>query len=458
MGRLTWRFFAVIWLAQLAGILVIAGAVWLRHEAREAERIIDSSPPANFMVASAQATFAHGGPDALKDLLTEMRQDRFAVYAVNDAGVELLGRAIPAATLATARADADASGPVRRVRGGDGASLLLFVPETRGAGMHRPIGAPHDGGANSSPSHGRGSRSPLPVVPLLTAMLGSLVSAALLARYVARPIRQLRSAFDDVARGKLDPQLEQRMGSGPDELSRLGRDFDRMSARLRALMASERRLLHDVSHELRSPLARMEAAIALARQQPARAADMLERIERDSARMDVLIGELLTLSRLQSETMAAPAGEVQMDELLADIVDDANFEASLSQRTVSHRCAAMAPVAGSSELLHRAIENLVRNAIRHTAPESDIEIVAGMDGPSRVRIAVCDRGPGVPEDELDAIFQPFHRGANAASNDGHGLGLAIARRVVESHGGSIRAMNRQGGGLCVEVLLPARRA
>jgi two-component system OmpR family sensor kinase len=112
-------------------------------------------------------------------------------------------------------------------------------------------------------------------------------------------------------------------------------------------------------------------------------------------------------------------------------------------------------VRGSGELLHRAIENVVRNAIRHTSPGTAIEIDAGMVGAQQLRIRVCDCGPGVPEGELEAIFQPFYRGANAASNDGHGLGLAIARRVVESHGGTIRAANRSGGGLCVEVLLPA---
>jgi two-component system OmpR family sensor kinase len=447
MGRLTWKFFAFIWLAQMAGILGIAGAFWLHHQAGEAERALDFSTPAGLMVGAAQATLTHGGRQALQQFLGEMRGDRFAVFAVDDAGHEVLGRAVPAHLLATARADAAASGPVRQVRASDGAALLLFVPETRAA---RARGL--NGGRSRGPHAG-----PLPVVPMLAAMLGSLISAALLARYVARPMRQLRQAFDEVARGNLDPQLEQRMGHGQDELSRLGRDFDRMSARLQTLMEGERRLLHDVSHELRSPLARMQAAIALARQQPARAADMLERIDRDSGRMDVLIGELLTLSRLQSQTMAAPDGEVQMDELLAGIIDDANFEASLSGRTVSHHCEPMTTVRGSGELLHRAIENLVRNAIRHTAPDTEIDITAGMTPDHRVRIAVCDRGPGVPEAELEAIFQPFHRGAGVTSGDGHGLGLAIARRVVESHGGSIRAMNREGGGLCVEMLLPAQR-
>jgi two-component system OmpR family sensor kinase len=230
-----------------------------------------------------------------------------------------------------------------------------------------------------------------------------------------------------------------------------------MSAQLRMLMDGQRRLLHDVSHELRSPLARLQAAIGLAHQQPDKLAASLERIERESVRMDKLVGELLTLSRL--EAAAPPMSEnIVIQELLEEIVVDASFEAEQVGRRIVLAGSTEACVRGAPDLLWRAIENVVRNALKHSKDGGTVEVnVVRIHGSVQVR--VDDRGPGVAAADLGAIFKPFFRSEASRSNvDGHGLGLAIAERVVEAHGGSIGAANRDGGGLSVTITLPCTLA
>jgi signal transduction histidine kinase len=227
-----------------------------------------------------------------------------------------------------------------------------------------------------------------------------------------------------------------------------------MTGRLRALLEGQKNLLHDVSHELRSPLARLQAAIGLAHQQPDKAAASMERIERESVRMDKLVGELLTLSRLEAGAFDAPRQEFSIGELLDDIMQDASFEAATNGRQLVFGGNADAQLAGQPELLARAIENVVRNAIKHSPAGGKVEVETALEQ-SFIRIRVMDNGPGVEQEDLGKIFEPFYRGNSTAKDvDGHGLGLAIARQVVQQHGGRIAAANRAGGGLCVELALP----
>jgi signal transduction histidine kinase len=214
--------------------------------------------------------------------------------------------------------------------------------------------------------------------------------------------------------------------------------------------------LHDVSHELRSPLARLQAAIGLAHQQPEKMAASMERIERESVRMDKLVGELLTLARLEAGALNALTEDISMADLLGQIADDASFEAASQKRSVQLQGEADVLVVGQPDLLGRAIENVVRNAIKHSPVDGEVLLQAQADG-KRLHIRVLDQGPGVPEAELGKIFRPFFRSSDV-STDGHGLGLAIALHVVEAHHGSIKASNRSSsGGLCVEIVLPVAR-
>jgi two-component system OmpR family sensor kinase len=231
-----------------------------------------------------------------------------------------------------------------------------------------------------------------------------------------------------------------------------------MTERLQKLVASQQRLLHDVSHELRSPLARLHAAIGLARQSPERHDTMLERIEREAGRLDALVGELLALSRLEAGAAEGPAQPVAIAEMLEELAEDARFEARALGRDLVLSTPGDARgtlLSARPEWLQRAFENVVRNAIRHTGPGTAVEIALTYGRPGELVVSVADRGPGVAGDELETIFDPFQRGrASASSGDGHGLGLAIARRAITAHRGTISAANRPGGGLVVTVALP----
>ena len=293
----------------------------------------------------------------------------------------------------------------------------------------------------------------LPLLPMLAGLLASLLCAAGLAWYIAKPIRHLRQAFDAAAKGDLEIRVSPSMGGRRDELADLGHDFDRMTEHLQVLMAGQKRLLHDVSHEMRSPLARLQAAIGLARQQPARMADSLQRIEREGERMNLLVGELLTLSRLEAGVTGA-LENVDMGELLAGIVEDARFEGAAQQIDIVYAPGEMAEIRANPELLHRAVENVVRNALRFSAAGGAIHIAAGRVDGERFQISIGDDGPGVPESQLENIFKPFFRGDAQNTAGGYGLGLAIAQRVIAAVNGEIQAKNKLGGGLLVEIDLP----
>jgi len=293
----------------------------------------------------------------------------------------------------------------------------------------------------------------MPLVPILAGSLVSLLFAAVLAWYFARPIRSLRAAFEAVAGGHLETRVSAAMGRRNDELVDLGADFDRMAERLQKLIEAQRRLLHDVSHELRSPLARLQAAADLMRQQPERSQEFVARIERDTARMDALVGELLTLARLDAGMNSGAAQDVDLCEVVADIVDAARIETDAKRCTLAVDCDGQLLLRASHELLYRAIENVVRNAVRHS-PAGGVVTVSLRVLDDELAVVVTDQGAGVFDSDLGAIFEPFFRSGPGRSGAGYGLGLAITRRVVESLGGRVTASNGASCGLVVTLILP----
>lgn len=473
MGRLFWKFFFASWLVQALAVLALSTGVWFKDKnaARRNARV-DFGPPAAFAVDAAAHTLRYGGLPALRALLQE--HGWLAVYAVDSKDHELLDRATSPGLLQQLRqlheTDPD-SHALQEVKTQDDTWLLFAARQPRPltGRLNSGIGSVHPGGsalgAMRGPGDGSGARAHrpprdnyFPVMPMLLAMLGSLVSAALMAWHFAKPIRRLRTAFDAVAAGKLDTRIGAPAKRG-DELTELSRDFDRMAQQLESSMDSQRQLLHDVSHEMRSPLARLQAAIGLARQRPERVDTWLDRIERESERMDGMIGDVLALARLDGGVDQALGDEVNVDELVALVADDAGFEAQAAGKSLRLEVQGPISVRGSTELLHSAIENVMRNAVKHTADGSEVTVtVSRDDAAQQARISVCDQGPGVPPDELELIFRPFQRGSQNGNLPGNGLGLAIADRVVRKHGGSIRAHNRERGGLCVEIALPLARA
>jgi len=293
-----------------------------------------------------------------------------------------------------------------------------------------------------------------PVVHLLAGAVVSLIFAALLAAYVSRPIRRLRQALQAGANGQLAPGLSAAMGNRRDELADLGRDFDVMAQHLAQLMEGQRRLLHDVSHELRSPLARLNAIVGLARQQPENIDESLSRLERESVRMDRLLSELLTLSRLESGLVAPVNETVDLGELLSDVVDDAAPEVAQAACQVELKAGQVALVRGDSEMLHRLFDNLLRNALTHARSGAWVGISVNVQAGEAV-VRVEDRGSGVLSTDLERLFVPFYRARPDSGANGYGLGLAIARQIVDQHRGRIEAANRREGGLCLTVVLPA---
>ena len=457
MGRLFWKFFLCILLAQVAATIGIGGAFWLRDRARSQAAELDTGPPAYIALDAAAATLRHGGIKALRGMLGELQRPQ--VFVQDSQGHELLGRKVPAELEAEVRRQLASGEPRRGIRqllGPDGERYTAFVQRhfrsapLMGAGA-APAALARPGDAPPGPGPGPGRRIGQ-VAGIIAATLASLLFAALLAWYFSRPIRALRSAFEAASRGDLAPRFAS-PGRAGDELSDLGRDFDRMSARLAALMDGQRRLLHDVSHELRSPLARLQAAVGLAHQQPDRIGSSLDRIERESMRMDKLVGELLTLSRLEAATSPVQREQLDLTELADEIAADARFEAGLDAPLVRVEAPGPIVVRGDPDLLWSALENVVRNAIRHGGSGS-VRIVLHLDA-QWAHLDVLDRGPGIAPADLGSIFQPFFR-SHPNNVDGHGLGLAIAQHVLAAHGGSISAANRDGGGLQVRLSLPLK--
>jgi signal transduction histidine kinase len=295
----------------------------------------------------------------------------------------------------------------------------------------------------------------IPLVPLVTGSLAMLGVGVAVAWYLAGPIGHMRQGLRQVALGRFDTRVLPLLRGRRDELAELAEDFDRMAAQLEQLTNSRQQLLHDVSHELRSPLARMQAAIGLSRQDPAQAAALLERIERESGRLDELIEQLLTLHRLETAAESWPLETMDLLDLLHAVADDADFEARAQSRHVQLQAEGTFVSQVHGELLYRAFENVVRNAVKYTLPGTSVDIVARVEaGGSQLVIAVSDRGPGVPEESRQRMFEPFVRLEGSESVRGAGLGLAIALRAVEMVGGSIAASARPGGGLTMTIQIP----
>jgi two-component system sensor histidine kinase CpxA len=289
----------------------------------------------------------------------------------------------------------------------------------------------------------------------LTAVVGAL--CFWLARTLTSPVEKLRGVVRSLAGGDLAARVAPRIAARRDEIGDLARDFDAMAARIEALVGAQRRLVRDVSHELRSPLARLAVALELARKRAGEgAADQLDRIELEAGRLDALIGQLLTLSRLEAADAPAARDAVDLGELVDRVADDAAFEASARGIQVVVEKAGPSIVSGDADALRSALENVVRNAVHYTPDGGEVAVGVACKGHS-AEVRVSDTGPGVPDEHIEAVFQPFFRVEEARDRQhgGAGLGLAIAARAVRLHGGSITARNRPTGGLEVEIRLPA---
>jgi two-component system sensor histidine kinase CpxA len=400
------------------------------------------------IIEEVAGALAHGGERELKAWLFNNPRPApgIVLLVTNERGDELLGRAMPrelARLLATR--------PYRR----PGAP----PPNLRPMQL-----TPHLIGPNNEEYRLLFARAPVTVLGILMwpgtqvavisiAILAAAIMSVLLARYLSSPIMRLQKATRALAAGALETRVGRPFNRRSDEVGTLARDFDAMAERIQALVTAKETLLRDVSHELRSPLARIRMALALAQRRAGLEAQPdLDRIEREAEKLDALIGQVMTLTRLRTAT--APRREaVRLDQLVGEVVDDARFEHPASR--VELTTSGPIEVRGDADGLKSAIENVVRNALIYGDPAQPVEVEATSSADGAL-VRVLDRGPGVPDSELSRIFEPFYRTDKSRDHQkgGQGIGLAITTRVTELHGGSVTARNRNGGGLEIDLKLP----
>jgi two-component system, OmpR family, sensor kinase len=283
----------------------------------------------------------------------------------------------------------------------------------------------------------------------------SLLLSALLAWNFTRPVRHLQHATKRLAKGDLNTRVMPLLGERRDEFAELGHDFDHMAEKFQSLLNAETRLLHDISHELRSPLSRLQLATELLRQQPQNEA-MLQQIEREVNRLNALISEVLTLSRYEADVSLEPETYLELTEFVEEIVKDQAIEMQESGHKIEIKTNLTGIVKANPELLRRAVENVLRNALKYSPNNSVVTIELASALGDWISLKICDKGPGIEENFLSSIFQPFFRLKNT-TQQGYGLGLTIAKRSIEAIGGKINAMNLTTGGLCIEFQLPLMR-
>lgn len=301
-----------------------------------------------------------------------------------------------------------------------------------------------------------------PQLPIAIVVCGATTFVLVL--LLTRPIAKIRSAARELALGHLQarvelPSRQTRILEG-DEIQALMVDFNHMASRLESLVAAQKLLLRDVSHELRSPLARLSVALELANDEASPSMLLhLQRMERETARLNSLVGQLLTLSSMESMERTRSAVEFSLNNLIDEMLPDAEYEAEQRKCGIQFLSSSECRMEGNSELIYRAVENVLRNAIRYTEEGSVIEITLKQAQDTNQPMAILeisDRGPGIPEEQLTAIFRPFFRVDSSRQREtgGFGVGLAIADRAVKLHHGELKALNRPDGGTTMQMRLP----
>lgn len=472
MHSLYWRIFRSFWLAI---VLILVGTVLVAVSTAIQRRDEQPWVQRGELFAQADVAFENGGPDGLRDWLDDITDNpAFSrTYVVGPDGRDMLNRKLPSYIEAplvgrtkhgqkTVRTGAIA--PV-------GGALVLVAPD--GSTYHVVVGPLHE----HPQLFGELQLPAVAAATLAIALIVSTVICFFLTRHLVGPIDRLRQATRAMAAGDLSVRMLPSLKGRPDDLALLAADFNTMAERVESLLESKQQLLRDVSHELRSPLTRLQLALSLARRPDAAVERQLARIEAEADRLEHLIARILKLVRLERPAGAFAGIPVDVGQLLETIAQDVAIEAEARGCILTLHAERGLQVAGDPELLRSAFENVIRNAVRYGAG-SAVEVRGSRgerppgsvpdegqkppDHGREIEVTVRDHGPGVPEKDLKLIFEPFYRvdAARDRALGGEGLGLAIAARAVAVHGGRIEAHNAPGGGLEVAMRLPAleRRA
>jgi two-component system sensor histidine kinase CpxA len=436
MPRLFWKLFFALWLSIMTFAVVVS---WINQSVALRNTV---EQPANTFERNPDELIRRLGRDignknerqVIKTLNKLPRGIRTHVFVLNAKGKEITGRGRQLSqhrkagtVLATERVEA-AKGQVYTVlvtRRPPPRALLS--PGPRGVGMRLGVAA---------------------VVSALFSLL--------LARYLAAPLTLLSRNSQRLAAGDLGARVGAPLDHRRDEFGQLARDMDEMAASLQVSQQANQRLLRDVSHELRSPLARLRVALEIARNRKQSQVDgELDRIELESERLENLVDEVLGLLRESSGRQALQLEDFDLAELLRDLVETVDYEV-VDGMSVDLQVEGEIGLSADREQVWRAFENLLRNALHHAGAGGEITIVAGPEADGDIHISVMDSGPGIPSPHLEHIFEPFYRVDETRDrrSGGHGLGLAIAASAIRRHGGRISAHNRESGGLEVRVVLP----
>lgn len=451
MHRLYWKIFISFWCALLvfAFATIMVASSYIEHMRAQEHR----SPPRmrlNHYLHSAQQIADREGREGLVRWLRQIDQREVVPLLLIDAtGKDLLDRPAPQWFLdRTQRLPAQESPGPRPPRPfnrlpiinlPDGARLFL-LPSYERLTLRRVMTRPR-----------------VIAMPILIGALVSGLVCFFLARYLTAPLARLRAATEQLAAGQLEQRIAPSFGRRRDEITDLAKAFDNMASRVQRLIQAQRRLLSDASHELRSPLARLQVAIGLARQRSKTDLEPeLDRMEREADRLNELVSKLLELAKLEAGIDQLPFEDIDLVEILQEVVEDINFEAASEHKQVTLKHPGRAAVHCNPLLLRSALENVIRNAVRHTPPNSNVD--TSIEIGDSILIEVRDHGPGVPAEQLERIFEPFVRVSEARERDsgGYGLGLAIAEQAIRLHAGRIGAENTNDG-LCIRIELPLEK-
>jgi len=445
--RLFWKLF----LALLLTMLGIAAASswfsqrWLLETQQTEKRLAQLAGYAD----TAANLYVSQGPEGLRRWLRDrMRQQHFRGSLFDAEGRDTLKRRLPPGLAPLIEKAISKNQPLQLVRP---PHMLAVVPVSTAQGNYFWV-------ANSrlGPDAMQKNRRYTLIFQMMLGLVFLLLASWLLSRMFTRPIRQLQQSSAQLGSGCMQTRTPASLTRRGDEIGELAQSFDSMATKLEGLMNSHKQLLRDVSHELRSPLARLTVALELARDAAGDAAQNdLARIGLEAERLNALIGEVLTLARFEQRAIQTDMSETDLTALLQEIVADAGFEAEAAGKGVQLKNAAICNMHGDRLWLGRALDNVLRNAVRHTDPGTEVEIDMRCSSGQAV-ISVLDHGPGVPDEALNHLFEPFFRAedSRARNSGGYGLGLAIARQVVQLHGGSIAASHATSGGLLITVRLP----
>jgi two-component system, OmpR family, sensor kinase len=439
------RIFLSFWAAMLLVLLSTAAVAWYRFSQVQTLDI-------NELAAQASSRLHADGLDGLRSWIAEAEQKYVGrtIFVVDYTGEDILERTLPDRLTSYVRRLERAGLMSKGVPRDREPNPLLLTPQffDRDDSVYTIL-------IDSSVGPWGVLRTPdVRVVLFAFALAISGLVCWWLAHYVSKPVERLQTSVRSLAAGNLDSRVGDEFSRRHDELGVLARDFDTMADHVRALIASKEALLRALSHELRSPLARLRVALSLAR----RGSDVSRQfdcIELEAERLDVIIGQMLQLSHLRAMEPTLTRVPVDLTMLLTELVEDARIEANAVNKNVEWAPMMSVEIEGDHDLMRSAIENVLRNAVRFTREGTAVEVSMSREA-GDTHIVIDDHGPGVPDGELEKIFEPFHRVAESRDRDsgGTGLGLAIASRIVTMYGGRVLARNRNSGGLSVQITLP----